>query len=181
MVYISLGEFRLGRAVEVSDRCKREWSNDGPPYFPQTEIDTRDRTSGEIRHEHLDATLKYLHRAVQADPFDYTNRTQRMLMAVKVRTVARDPLGFGQASHATELADGLVDTVCFRWLLEETVDCKQAMQNIKLTGSKLARSRNAGGLLPVGAAEARSYPSCNGADSCLAPTLTPVESSVPPR
>jgi len=36
--------------------------------------------SVEIRQSHLDAALEYLDRAVKADPFDYGNRYQRMLI-----------------------------------------------------------------------------------------------------
>jgi len=38
------------------------------------------RASVEIRQSHLDAAMKYLDRAVKADPFDYGNRYQRMLI-----------------------------------------------------------------------------------------------------
>ncbi len=38
------------------------------------------RASVEIRQSHLDAALEYLNRAVRADPFDYGNRYQRMLI-----------------------------------------------------------------------------------------------------
>jgi tetratricopeptide (TPR) repeat protein len=38
------------------------------------------RASAEIRQSHLDVAMEYLDRAVNADPFDYGNRYQRMLI-----------------------------------------------------------------------------------------------------